>query len=215
MPTVQDIARIIADLAAWQPLMHTLSQPHLQAIRYTPTHTAGGETASQPERAAQQATRLESELAEIHTIADTLADGAPRPASDLDTIRDHAVVLAAWPDLLEALQAIHARWKRYCDPDTDQSDWLCPTCGTSRLTWHHTRRIYVCPACHYAGTPAQVAAMRAWTIRQSDTWLTRTQACAIFDLTRDALKKHIQRGHLHPDQDGLLHTAELRDLPRC
>lgn len=210
----KNIHAMLTDIATWAPLMRQLAAPAIQAIRYTPTPTTHAGSESQPERATRAQTRLDRDLTDLHTIAVTLADENPHPSDDLETIRLHAPALAAWPDLLETLTAIHARWKNACDPDTTRSDWLCPACGTTRLHWAHARRLYVCPACHYAGTPAQAAAMRAWTIRQSDTWLTRTQACAIFGLTREALKKHIQRGHLHPDQDGLLHTSELRGLPR-
>lgn len=196
--------------------MLDLTTPTIQAIRYTAAHTTGTQADSLPERATYARERLEGELAELRQIATVLAD-ADHAGAGIEQVAgvlaEHATTLAAWPDLLADVDRIHARWKKMVAPDTETSGHLCPACGTTTLHWHHNDRLYRCPACDYAGTAGHVANLRTYTITQADVWVDRSMACVLFGLTREGLKKHIQRGNLHP-REGLFSTVELRGLPR-
>lgn len=196
--------------------MLDLAEPPLQAIRYTAAHTTGTQADSLPERATYARERLEGELAELRQIATVLAD-TDHGQAPIDKVAvalgEHATALAAWPDLLADLERIYVRWKTASAPDTEASNHLCPACGHAHLTWHHTERLYRCPACHYAGTAENVANMRRYVITQADVWVDRGMACALFGLTRDALKKHIQRGSLTLNA-GRINTVQLNNLNR-
>lgn len=196
--------------------MLDLAEPSLQAIRYTAAHTTGTQADSLPERATYARERLEHELDTLREIASILADtdhGQAPIDKVASVLAEHAATLAAWPDLLADLERIHARWKKAVAPDTETSAHLCPACGTTTLRWHHNDRLYRCPACDYAGTAGHVANLRTYTITQADVWVDRSMACALFGLTREGLKKHIQRGNICP-REGLFSTVELRGLPR-
>ncbi|MCM3907592.1 hypothetical protein [Trueperella bernardiae] len=210
------ITTICADLPALYRHMLDLAEPSLQAIRYTAAHTTGTQADSLPERATYARERLEHELGTLREIASILADtdhGQAPIDKVASVLAEHAATLAAWPDLHTDIAAIHARWKALTDPDTEPSTHLCPSCGHANLRWHHNDRLYRCPACDYAGTAGHVANLRTYTITQADVWVDRSMACALFGLTREGLKKHIQRGNICP-LEGLFSTVELRGLPR-
>ena len=193
-----------------------LDEPSLQAIRYTHAHTTGVKADSQPERATYARARLEGELGELRQIAGVLTDTdhGQTPIDKLATVlAEHATTLAAWPDLLADVERIYARWKKVVAPDVEVSGHLCPACGRANLNWAHKDRLYRCPACDYAGTLEHVANLRAHVIAHGDVWVSRDMACALFGLTQEGLKKHVQRGNLHP-REGLFSTVALRGLPR-
>lgn len=206
MPTTH-LTQIITDLNQWLPAMREAARITTQAIRYTHAHTTGLQADSQPERSAFAADRLHRELNTLTEIASILTDASMGGASFktvLTVLADHALTLAAWPDLREAIVA----------PETEPSDHLCPACGVARLGWVSVQKMYRCPACEYAGTVEHVVNLRRWVITQSDMWLTREQAAEAFGLSRQGLRQHIARGNLNPSPEGLLCTAELRALPR-
>ncbi|MDP9833012.1 Clp protease/crotonase-like domain-containing protein [Trueperella abortisuis] len=210
------ITTICADLPTLYQHLLDLTEPTLHAIRYTAAHTTGTQADSLPERATYARERLEHELGELRQIAGVLAD-TDHGQTPIDKVAvvlaEHATTLAAWPDLQADVERIHARWKTAAAPDTEASDHLCPACGTTTLHWHHTERLYRCPACDYTGTVEHVRNAALWRIRSADLWVDRATACALFGLTRDQIKWHIRAGNLHPD-GGLVSTAELRALPR-
>lgn len=213
MPTIEQIC---VELPALYAHMLDLTTPTQQAIRYTHAHTTKPATETQQERYIREREQLKTELRDLAEIAFILDDDV-NVSWPIDTIaaaiKAHAVALAAWPDLLQDLERIHHRWKTMCDPDTEQSNHLCPSCGAASLNWRHQDRLYVCPACQYAGTAEHVRNATMWRIKTSDLWVTRAQACALFGLSRDQLKWHIRAGNLHP-RGGLIKTTELRTLPR-
>ncbi|MEW6943616.1 hypothetical protein V3M81_08885 [Trueperella pyogenes] len=213
MPTIEQIC---VELPALYAHMLDLTTPTQQAIRYTHAHTTKPATETQQERYIREREQLKTELRDLAEIAFILDDDV-NVSWPIDTIaaaiKAHAVALAAWPDLLQDLERIHHRWKTMCDPDTEQSNHLCPSCGAASLNWRHQDRLYVCPACQYAGTAEHVHNATMWRIKTSDLWVTRAQACALFGLSRDQLKWHIRAGNLHP-RGGLIKTTELRTLPR-
>lgn len=210
------VTAICADLPALYRHMLDLTTPTIQAIRYTAAHTTGTQADGLPERATYARERLEHELGTLREIASILADtdhGQAPIDKVASVLAEHAATLAAWPDLHTDIAAIHARWKALTDPDTEPSTHLCPSCGHANLRWHHNDRLYRCPACDYAGMAGHVANLRTYTITQADVWVDRSMACALFGLTREGLKKHIQRGNICP-REGLFSTVELRALPR-
>ena len=210
------VTAVCADLPTLYRHLLDLTEPSLQAIRYTHAHTTGTQADSLPERSTYARERLEGELGELREIAGVLADtdhGQAPIDKVAGVLAEHAATLAAWPDLLADLERIHARWKKAVAPDTEVSNHLCPACGRANLNWAHTDRLYRCLSCDYTGTAQHVANLRDHVIRQSDVWVSRDMACTLFGLTREGLKKHIQRGNLHP-REGLLSTAALRGLPR-
>ncbi|MGV4329162.1 hypothetical protein [Trueperella pyogenes] len=213
MPTIETICRQLPTL--YRDML-ALTTPTQQAIRYTHAHTTKPATETQQERYIREREQLKTELRDLAEIAFILDDDV-NVSWPIDTIaaaiKAHAVALAAWPDLLQDLERIHHRWKTMCDPDTEQSNHLCPSCGAANLHWRHTDRLYVCPACEYAGTLEHVHNATIWRIKTSDLWIDRAQACELFGLTRDQLKWHIRAGNLHP-RGGLIKTTELRTLPR-
>lgn len=210
------LATMLKDIAVWYPAMLEITRKSIPAIAYTHAHTTGMKADSQPERAAYARERFEGELGTLREIASILAD-TNHASSTIDEVAgvltEHAAALAAWPDLLADVERIHARWKRAVAPDTEASNHLCPACGRANLNWTHARKVYVCPACDYAGTVQHVVNLRDHVIRHSDVWVTRTQACGLFGLSAEALRWHIRQGRLQ-SKEGLLHTAELRALPR-
>ncbi|MEW6912552.1 hypothetical protein V3M44_03725 [Trueperella pyogenes] len=213
MPTIETICHQLPTL--YRDML-ALTTPTQQAIRYTHAHTTKPATETQQERYIREREQLKTELRDLAEIAFILDDDV-NVSWPIDTIaaaiKAHAVALAAWPDLLQDLERIHHRWKTMCDPDTEQSNHLCPSCGAANLHWRHTDRLYVCPACEYAGTLEHVHNATIWRIKTSDLWIDRAQACELFGLTRDQLKWHIRAGNLHP-RGGLIKTTELRTLPR-
>lgn len=196
--------------------MLALTTPTQQAIRYTHAHTTKPATETQQERYIREREQLKTELRDLAEIAFILDDDV-NVSWPIDTIaaaiKAHAVALAAWPDLLQDLERIHHRWKTLTAPDTETSNHLCPTCGTANLHWRHTDKLYVCPACEYAGTPEHVHNLSRWVISQSDAWISRYDACTIYGISREALKKHIQRGNL-TTQGGHVNTHQLDQLKR-
>ncbi|WP_406711301.1 hypothetical protein QEV70_06745 [Trueperella pyogenes] len=216
MPTPNQVRAMSTELPALYAHMLDLTTPSIKAIRYTHAHTTGTLADSLPERATHAHDRLTAEIATLQEIATVLTD-ADHAGATIEqvaaTLADHAAALAAWPDLRADLERIHHRWKTMCDPDTEQSNHLCPTCGTANLHWRHTDRLYVCPACEYAGIPDHVHNATIWRIKTADLWVTRAQACELYNLSRDQLKWHLRAGNLHP-RGGLLNTAQLRALPR-
>lgn len=216
MPTLDQVHAMCDQLPALYRHMLDLAEPSLQAIRYTAAHTTGTQADSLPERATYARERLEHELGTLREIASILADtdhGQAPIDKVASVLAEHAATLAAWPDLHTDIAAIHARWKALTDPETEPSTHPCPSCGHANLRWHHNNRLYRCPACDYAGTAGHVANLRTYTITQADVWVDRSMACALFGLTREGLKKHIQRGNICP-REGLFSTVELRGLPR-
>ncbi|MDF2419503.1 hypothetical protein [Trueperella pyogenes] len=213
MPTIEQIC---AELPALYAHMLDLTTSSIKAIRYTHAHTTGTLADSLPERATHAHDRLTAEIATLQEIATVLTD-ADHAGATIEhvaaTLADHATTIAAWPDLRADLERIHHRWKTLCAPDTEQSNHLCPTCGTTQLHYRHADRLYVCPACEYAGTAEQVRIITQWRIKTSDLWVDRATACALYDLSRDQLKWHLRAGNLHP-HGGLIKTTELRTLPR-
>ncbi|WP_406712186.1 hypothetical protein [Trueperella pyogenes] len=213
MPTIETICHQLPTL--YRDML-ALTTPTQQAIRYTHAHTTKPAHESTQERYIREREQLKTELRDLAEIAFILDDDV-NVSWPIDTIaaaiKAHAVALAAWPDLLQDLERIHHRWKTMCDPDTEQSNHLCPTCGTANLHWRHTDRLYVCPACEYAGIPDHVHNATIWRIKTADLWVTRAQACELYNLSRDQLKWHIRAGNLHP-RGGLIKTTELRTLPR-
>lgn len=210
------LTTICADLPTLYRHLLDLTEPTLHAIRYTHAHTTGAQADSLPERATYARERLEGELGELREIAGVLADtdhGQAPIDKVAGVLAEHAAALAAWPDLLGDLERIHSRWKTIAAPDTEASGHLCPACGRANLNWAHTDRLYRCPACDYAGTLEHVTNLRAYVIAHGDVWVSRDMACALFGLTREGLKKHVQRGNLHL-REGLFSTVELRGLPR-
>lgn len=213
MPTIEQIC---TELPALYAHMLELTTPSIKAIRYTHAHTTKPTHESTQERFIRERDQLKSEVRDLQEIAFTLNDGidVSWPIGTITaTIKAHAVALSAWPDLLQDLERIHHRWKTLTDPDAEQSNHLCPSCGTTNLHYRHTDKLYVCPACEYAGTPDHVHNATIWRIKTSDLWITRAQACAVFGLTKDALRWHTRTGNLTP-QAGLYHTTQLRALPR-
>ncbi|WP_461005161.1 hypothetical protein [Trueperella pyogenes] len=213
MPTIEQIC---AELPTLHAHMLDLTTPSIKAIRYTHAHTTGTLADSLPERATHAHDRLTAEIATLQEIANVLTDADHAEATIEQvaaTLADHAAALATWPDLRADLERIHHRWKTLTDPDTEQSNHLCPSCGAASLNWRHADKLYVCPACQYAGTLQHVHNATIWRIKTSDLWIDRAQACELFGLTRDQLKWHIRAGNLHP-RGGLIKTTELRTLPR-
>ncbi|MET7074193.1 hypothetical protein ABZS16_04205 [Trueperella pyogenes] len=213
MPTIETICNQLPTL--YRDML-ALTTPTQQAIRYTHAHTTKPATETQQERYIREREQLKTELRDLAEIAFTLNDdvNVSWPIDTIAaTIKAHAVALAAWPDLLQDLERIHHRWKTLTAPDVEQSNHLCPTCGTANLHWRHQDRLYVCPACEYAGTLEHVHTATIWRIKTSDLWIDRATACTLYDLSRDQLKWHIRAGNLHP-RGGLIKTAELRTLPR-
>lgn len=213
MPTIETICD---QLPALYRDMLALTTPTQQAIRYTHAHTTKPATETQQERYIREREQLKSEVRDLQEIAFILNDDV-NVSWPIDiiaaAIKAHAVALSAWPDLLQDLERIHARWKTMCDPDTETSNHLCPSCGNTTLHYRHTDRLYVCPACEYAGTLEHVHNATIWRIKTSDLWITRAQACTLFGLTKDALRWHVRAGNLTP-QAGQYHTTQLRALPR-
>ena len=211
-----DVKQIVSDLRRWEPVMRDASTHSLPAIRASHAHTTGLQADSQPERATFTKDRFLRDLETILSAAystgwqDTgspytwlaaRANWGPRNGPD-------------WHVHVENLEQVHARWQRACEPSEETSDWLCPACGTAQLRWRHAQRLYVCPACEYAGTAEHVANLRRYVIRQSDTWITKAAAVELFGFeSRQALDHHIRAGNLEL-RDGLIHTAQLRDLKR-
>ncbi|OFS73873.1 hypothetical protein HMPREF3167_06200 [Trueperella sp. HMSC08B05] len=164
-------------------------------------------------RAEREAEKAEAER-QARLLNELKANTATQFLIYIDTGEmDIPTAHAAWPDLLADVDRIHARWKKMVAPDTETSGHLCPACGTTTLHWHHNDRLYRCPACDYAGTAGHVANLRTYTITQADVWVDRGMACVLFGLTREGLKKHIQRGNTCP-REGLFSAVELRALPR-
>ncbi|MCI7306168.1 MAG: hypothetical protein MR522_07915 [Trueperella sp.] len=210
------LTTICADLPTLYQHLLDLTDTSLHAIRYTAAHTTGTQADSLPERTTYARERLERELGELREIAGVLTDTdhGQTPVDKVAVVlAEHAATLAAWPDLQADVERIYARWKKVVAPDAETSNHLCPACGHAHLVWHHTERLYRCPACHYAGTAEHVTNLRAHVITHADVWVSRDTACALFGLTREGLKKHIQRGNLHP-REGLFSTVALRGLPR-
>ncbi|VEI13229.1 hypothetical protein [Trueperella bialowiezensis] len=216
---VLDLTTILADLKTWEPIMNDASHITVPAIRYTHGHTTGAQADSQVERATYAKTRY---LADLETILNAAYSTGwrdePRDGSPYDWLTARADWGPRngpqWAQHVTALEQVHARWQHACAPASETSDHLCPACGHANLIWHHHERLYRCPACSYAATAEQAANLRRHVIRQSDTGLTRQDASTLFDLTPAALRKHIQRGNLTPNPDGLIHTGQLRNLPR-
>ena len=216
MPTLDQVHAMCDQLPALYRHMLDLTTPAIKAIRYTHAHTTGAQADSLPERAIYAHDRLTAEVDTLREIATILADTdhAGATIQEVATVlAEHATTLAAWPDLLADLERIYARWQHACAPTTETSNHLCPACGHAHLAWHHTERLYRCPACNYAGTAEHVTNLRAHVITHADVWVSRDTACALFGLTREGLKKHVQRGNLHP-REGLFSTVALRGLPR-
>lgn len=213
MPTIETICHQLPTL--YRDML-ALTTPTQQAIRYTHAHTTKPATETQQERYIREREQLKTELRDLAEIAFILDDDV-NVSWPIDTIaaaiKAHAVALAAWPDLLQDLERIHARWKTMCDPDTEQSNHLCPSCGAASLNWRHQDRLYVCPACQYAGTAEHVRNATMWRIKTSDLWIDRKTACTVFGLTKDALRWHTRTGTITP-RNGLIHTTQLRALPR-
>lgn len=216
MPTPDQVHVMCDQLPSLHAHMLELTTPAIKAIRYTAAHVTGAQADSLPERATYTRERLERELGELRQIAGVLADTDHTHATIervAATLAEHGTALAAWPDLQADVERIYARWKKVVAPDVEVSGHLCPACGRANLNWAHTDRLYRCPACDYAGTLEHVANLRAYVIAHGDVWVSRDMACALFGLTREGLKKHIQRGNLHP-REGLFSTVALRGLPR-
>lgn len=209
MPTIDQIC---AELPAFYAHMLDLTTPGIRAIRYTHAHTTGTLVDSLPERATHARDRLTAEIATLQEIATVLTD-ADHAGATIEKVAavlaDHAAALAAWPELSADLERIHHRWKTLTAPDTETSNHLCPTCGTANLHWRHTDKLYVCPACEYAGTLEHVHNATIWRIKTSDLWVTRAQACALFGLSRAALRKKIERGTVLVDMAGRVHVGSL------
>ncbi|MEW6896181.1 hypothetical protein V3M69_00890 [Trueperella pyogenes] len=216
MPTPDQVRAMSTELLALHAHMLDLTTPSIKAIRYTHAHTTGTLADSLPERATHAHDRLTAEIATLQEIATVLTD-ADHAGATIEQVAavlaDHAAALAAWPELSADLERIHHRWKTLAYPATETSTHLCPTCGTVNLHWRHADKLYVCPACEYAGTLEHVHTATIWRIKTSDLWIDRAQACELFGLTRDQLKWHIRAGNLHP-RGGLIKTTELRTLPR-
>lgn len=210
------LTTMLTDLAAWYPTMLEITHPSIQAITYTHAHTTGVKADSQPERAVYTKDHLENELADLTQIAATLTNTDCTNltlSAVLDILTAHAPAIQAWPEDFQTIERIHSRWKALCEPEEEVSAHTCPACLSTRLRWHYGTKTYRCPACKYSGTLDQVRALQAWRIRQTNTWITFQQACLCFNLTPQALRQHIHCGNLHPT-GGLLHTVELRNLPR-
>ncbi|MEW6963065.1 hypothetical protein [Trueperella pyogenes] len=209
MPTIEQIC---VELPALYAHMLDLTTPSIKAIRYTHAHTTKPATETQQERYIREREQLKTELRDLAEIAFILDDDV-NVSWPIDTIaaaiKAHAVALAAWPDLLQDLERIHHRWKTLCVPNTETSNHLCPTCGTASLNWRHQDRLYVCPACQYAGTAEHVRNATMWRIKTSDLWVTRAQACALFGLSRAALRKKIERGTVLVDMAGRVQVSSL------
>ncbi|WP_461004580.1 hypothetical protein [Trueperella pyogenes] len=213
MPTIEQICN---ELPALYAHMLELTTPSIKAIRYTHAHTTKPACESIQERFIRERDQLKSEvrdLAEIAFILNEDVDVSWQVADVATVLASHAATIAAWPDLRADLERIHHRWKTLTAPDVEQSNHLCPSCGAANLHWRHTDRLYVCPACEYAGTLQHVHNATIWRIKTSDLWVDRKTACTVFGLTKDALKKHIQRSNLTV-RDGKLCTAELNRLTR-
>ncbi|QOR47512.1 hypothetical protein INS90_09730 [Trueperella pecoris] len=206
------IEQICAELPALHTHMLELTTPSVKAIRYTHAHTTKPACESVQERFIRERDQLKSEvrdLAEIAFILNEDVDVSWPIGTIAATIKAHAVALAAWPDLLQDLERIHHRWKTLTAPDAEQSNHLCPSCGTANLHYRHTDHLYVCPACEYAGTPEHVHNATMWRIKTSDLWITRAQACALFGLSRAALRKKIERGTVLVDMAGRVQVGSL------
>lgn len=213
MPTIEQIC---AELPALYAHMLDLTTPSIKAIRYTHAHTTTPAHESTQEQFIRERDQLKSEVRDLQEIAFVLNDDIDVSWQIPDVVAvlvAHAATIAAWPDLRTDLERIHHRWKTLTDPDTEQSNHLCPTCGTANLHWRHTDRLYVCPACEYAGTAEHVHNATIWRIKTSDLWIDRKTACTVFGLTKDALRWHIRTGTITP-RDGLIHTTQLCALPR-
>lgn len=213
MPTIEQIC---AELPTLHAHMLDLTTPSIKAIRYTHAHTTGTLADSLPERATHAHDRLTAEIAALQEIANVLTD-ADHAGATIEqvaaTLADHAAALAAWPELSTDLERIHHRWKTLTDPDVEQSNHLCPTCGTANLHWRHADKLYVCPACEYAGTLEHVHNATIWRIRNTDAWIPKPLASQLYNLAPEALKKHIQRGNL-ATQNGNVNTHQLNQLKR-
>lgn len=213
MPTIEQIC---VELPALYAHMLELTTPSIKAIRYTHAHTTKPACESIQERFIRERDQLKSEVRDLQEIAFILnedVDVSWQVADVATVLASHAATIAAWPDLRADLERIHHRWKTLTAPDVEQSNHLCPSCGAANLHWRHQDRLYVCPACQYAGTAEHVRNATMWRIKTSDLWVTRAQACALFGLSRAALRKKIERGHL-TTRDDLVNMAELRQLSR-
>ncbi|MCI7306226.1 MAG: hypothetical protein MR522_08205 [Trueperella sp.] len=198
--------------------METLNEPATPGIRYTHAHTTGVQADSVTERAVVGRARLDTELEQIDEAAtstgwrSTALDGPPlwwlTVRADWGSRNG-----PEWSEHVERLETIHRRWQTACEPPSEISGHLCPACGRANLNWAHKDRLYRCPACDYAGTLEHVTNLCAHVIAHADVWGSRDMACALFGLTRERLKKHVQRGNLHP-REGLFSTVALRGLPR-
>lgn len=209
MPTIEQIC---TELPALYAHMLELTTPSIKAIRYTHAHTTTPTHESTQERFIRERDQLKSEVRDLQDIAFTLNDGVDvswRVADVAAILAAHATTIAAWPELRADLERIHHRWKTLTDPDTEQSNHLCPSCGTANLHWRHTDRLYVCPACEYAGTLEHVHNATMWRIKTSDLWIDRKTACELFGLSRAALRKKIERGMVLVDMAGRVQVGSL------
>ena len=188
----------------------------LPAVRASHAHTTGLQADSQPERATFTKDRFLRELQQILDAAHSTGwQDAGSPYAWLAARADWGPKNGPdWHTHVENLEQVHARWQRVCEPSEETSDWLCPACGTAQLRWRHAQRLYVCPACEYAGTAENVANMRRYVITQADVWISKRQAIELFGFeSRQALDHHIKAGHLNL-VEGQIHTAQLRVLRR-
>lgn len=211
-----DLKQIILDLRRWEPVMRDASTYSLPAIRASRAHTTGFQADSQPERAAFTKDRFLRDLRHIIDAAHSTGwQDTGNPYDWLAARADWGPKNGPeWASHVENLESIHQRWQRVCEPAEEQSNWLCPACGTAQLRWRHTQRLYACPACEYAGTAEHVANLRRYVIQQADTWITKAAAVELFGFeSRQALDHHIKAGHLSL-VEGQIHTAQLRGLRR-
>lgn len=212
-----DIAEICLELPGLYEAMVTITAPGVRGYHCNPTTAHGGPTESAQERAWRARETLENDLTDLGEAAAILADDPGLENAPITriaaTLAGHAAALAAWPEMRDTVTKIHGRWERRANPQTENTQLLCPSCGTTTLRQRRSDRVLECPACHYTATLEQAQAMRRHILRTANTWISRDMAASLFGLTREALRQHIHRGNLHL-REGLLSTSELRGLDR-
>lgn len=207
----------LGELSSWHPELLELLTPTTPAIQYRATRGGTGRHAtSVPERYAHHRERLDKDWATIETYAAELAwragmDGDPAlfMRGRLTWAANHYPHL---DDMLATISNIHLRWKNMLRLVPQPTSIPCPLCGKTVLRVDDAGRLH-CDVCQTIRSKDEIDALVHYRITNSDAWITRAQARAVFGLTRDQLKWHIRTGHLNL-QDGLVSTVELRALPR-